>query len=109
MKGSSSWAGIPELKAMSEIYGIEMAVVIIFDVEILMFNHNKGLKKRAYFIYNGTHYNLCVAHPSGGQIKRLFDPKDEEAFQGVMEYTKKCKARGEGQDPAKIIKAMGIM
>jgi hypothetical protein len=43
LRGSSSWAGIPELKAMSELYKIEMGVVIIFDEEVLMFNHKNGL------------------------------------------------------------------
>ena len=60
LKGSSSWGGIPELRVMSEYYNVEMGVVVIHDVEVLMFNHNKGLDKRLYFLFDGTHYNLCT-------------------------------------------------
>ena len=34
-----AWGGIPELKALSEIYGVEIGVVVIQDLEVLLFGH----------------------------------------------------------------------
>ena len=58
--GSSAWGGIPELKALCEIYDIEVGVVVTQDVEILLFGHGEGRKERIYVLFDGTHYNLCV-------------------------------------------------
>lgn len=64
--GPHSWGGIPELKALADIYGVEFGVVVIHDTEVLMFNHNKGLQERIYVLFDGTHYNLCVQKRSQG-------------------------------------------
>ena len=49
------------MKALGEIYSIEFGVVVIQDVEILLFGLNEGRKDRVYVLFDGTHYNL-VAH-----------------------------------------------
>lgn len=64
--GPHAWGGIPELKALADIYGVEFGVVVIHDTEVLMFNHNKGLQERIYVLFDGTHYNLCVQKRSQG-------------------------------------------
>lgn len=61
LSGPEAWGGIPELKALGEIYSIEFGVVVIQDVEILLFGLNEGRKDRVYVLFDGTHYNL-VAH-----------------------------------------------
>ena len=45
---------------MSDFYGVEFGVVVIADVEVLLFGHKKGLSERVYVLFDGTHYNLCV-------------------------------------------------
>ena len=57
-----------------------MGVVVMNDCEVLMFNHNKGLTRRAYFLYDGCHYNLCVHEKKGGGKQRVFSPTDEQAY-----------------------------
>ena len=64
--GPHAWGGIPELKALADLYSVEFGVVVIADVEVLMFNHNKGLSERVYVLFDGTHYNLCVHNSVGG-------------------------------------------
>jgi hypothetical protein len=34
---SAAWGGIPELKALSKIYETQLAVVVIEDVDVLVF------------------------------------------------------------------------
>ena len=99
--GPAAWGGIPELKALGDFYSVEMAVVVIQDIEVLLFNHNKGLSERVYVLFDGTHYNLCVhkPQPSASPIRR-FNPADEQAYQGVLELAKVCKANNEDVDPA---------
>lgn len=40
--GSSAWGGIPELKALSQLFSVEIGVVVIADGEILLFGLKKG-------------------------------------------------------------------
>jgi len=76
LSGNSAWGGIPELKALSTLYDVEIGVVVIQDVEVLMFGHDRGYESRVYVLYDGTHYNLCVdAHNH-----RTFKPNDERAY-----------------------------
>jgi len=75
--GSHAWGGIPELKALGDLYGVEMGVVVIQDMEVLMFGHNMGLQERVYVLFDGTHYNLIVHKRSNGEIVRRFNPSDE--------------------------------
>ena len=37
--GPQAWGGIPELKALSDLYSIEIGCVVIQDVEVLLFGH----------------------------------------------------------------------
>jgi len=66
---SSAWGGMPELKALCMFYKAEFAVVVISDVEVLLFGKGKGYSKRVYVLYDGTHYNL-IRHKD----KRVFEP-----------------------------------
>lgn len=75
MGSSSAWGGIPELKALSLFYGVEFGVVVISDVEVLLFGKGQNYTKRVYLLYDGTHYNL-IKHKDN----RSFDPKDEAAY-----------------------------
>ena len=68
-------------------------MVVIGDVEVLLFGKDKNLTKRVYVLYDGTHYNLIKS----GQ-KRVFDPKDEQAYQGCLELAKECKKNHEDID-----------
>ena len=99
--GPHAWGGIPELKALSDLYGVEFGVVVIQDIEVLLFGHNKGLAERIYVLFDGTHYNLCVHKPSHNAIPtRRFSPTDERAYQGMLELAKVCKSKNEDIDPA---------
>jgi hypothetical protein len=64
-----------------------------------MFGHNKGHSRRLYFLFDGTHYNLCMAFEGQNKV-RSFSPQDEEAYQGCLELAKECKEKGEAIDPA---------
>jgi ubiquitin thioesterase OTU1 len=90
---SSAWGGIPELKALSMVFECEFGVVVISDIEVLLFGKDKGYKSRVYVLYDGTHYNL-ITH----QGKRQFDPQDEPAYQGCLELARGCKQRHEDVD-----------
>jgi len=81
LSGSKAWGGIPELKALSTLYQVEIGVVVIQEEEILMFGHTMGYKERVYVLYDGTHYNLLV---SASSKQRRFPPEDEKAFQGCL-------------------------
>lgn len=98
--GPSAWGGIPELKALGDLYSVEFGVVVIQDIEVLLFNHNKGLTERVYVLFDGTHYNLCVHKQANGSRVHRFSPTDERAYQGVLELAKVCKSRDENIDPA---------
>jgi len=74
--------------------------VVIQDVEVLLFNHNKGLQERVYVLFDGTHYNLCVSKVADRSPVRKFRPSDEQAYQGVIELAKVCKSKNEDIDPA---------
>ena len=78
--GPAAWGGIPELKALSDLYSAEMACVVIQDIEVLLFGHNKGLSKRIYVLFDGTHYNLIVHKKPNGDKVRTFSPQDEQAY-----------------------------
>ena len=99
ISGPSAWGGIPELQCMSSLWEIEIGVVVIQDVEVLMFGHNKGYSRRLYFLFDGTHYNLCITMDGANKV-RSFNPTDEKAYQGVLELAKDCKEKGEAIDPA---------
>jgi len=45
---------------LGEIYGVEFGVVVVQDVEVLLFGHGEGRKERIYVLFDGTHYNLVV-------------------------------------------------
>ena len=42
MSGPSAWGGTPELKALSEIYDVEIGLGIIEDSKIIVFGHSQG-------------------------------------------------------------------
>lgn len=75
ISGSAAWGGIPELKALSLYFEIEIGVVVIQDVEILLFGGDKNYSKRIYVLYDGTHYNLIRS-----KNHKVFDPKDESVY-----------------------------
>lgn len=88
------------MKALGDFYGVEMGVVVIHDMEVLMFNHRRGFAERIYVLFDGTHYNLIVHKRANGEIVRRFGPKDEQAYQGCLELAKVCKSKNEDIDPA---------
>ena len=98
--GPHAWGGIPEIKALSDLYSVEMGVVVIADMEVLLFGHKKGSQERVYVLFDGTHYNLIVHKRSNGETIRKFSPTDEQAYQGVLELAKVCKSKNEDVDPA---------
>ena len=73
--GNSAWGGIPELKALSMYFQTEFAVVVISDLEVLVFGMGEGYQRRVYLLYDGTHYNLAVSTDS-----KTFDPKDDRVY-----------------------------
>ena len=81
---------------LSQYYSVEIGVADIQDAEIIMFNDGQGCTKRLYFLYDGTHYNLIKSINND----RQFAPLDEQAYQGVLELAKECKAKGDAIDPA---------
>ncbi len=91
---SSAWGGIPELKALSQFYECEFGVVVISDLEVLVFGKDRGYNKRVYVLYDGTHYNLI----SQSKLQRSFSPTNEQAYQGALELAKICKKKGEAID-----------
>ena len=95
-----AWGGIPELKALSEIYGVEFGVVVIQDLEILLFGHGQGKTERVYVLFDGTHYNLAVHEWMQGSKIAKFNPKDEMAYQGCLELAKDAKEKMNFVDPA---------
>jgi hypothetical protein len=50
----------------------EFAVVVINDLEVLVFGQNKNYQRRVYLLYDGTHYNLAVSADS-----KTFHPNDD--------------------------------
>lgn len=93
--GSAAWGGIPELKALALFYECEFAVVVIEDIEVLLFGKGKSYKKRVYVLYDGTHYNLIR---SGS--KKIFEPSDEQAYQGCLVLAEQCNKANEALDPS---------
>ena len=61
-------------------------MVVIQDVEILLFGGDKNYSKRIYVLYDGTHYNLIKSNN-----QKIFDPKDESVYQGCLNLAEECK------------------
>ena len=92
--GNSAWGGIPELRALAMLYETEIGVVVIQDVEVLLFGKGTS-SKRIYVLYDGTHYNLI-----GFGQQRIFESSNDKAYTGCLELARQCKAKNEAIDPS---------
>ena len=73
----------------------EFAVVVISDLDVLVFGAGQGYQKRVYVLYDGTHYNLAISKES-----KTFHPSDDRAYQGCLDLAEECNKKGEACDPS---------
>ena len=50
-------------------------MVVIRDLDVLVYGGGQGYQKRVYVLYDGTHYNLAISKES-----KTFDPSDDKAY-----------------------------
>lgn len=91
---SESWGGAIELAALSNYYGIEIAVVDTMNGVINRFGEDRNYDYRVFLIFDGIHYDPLYREPiePDGSIQTLFLTTDDKVMKLAEELAHEAKS-----------------
>jgi ubiquitin thioesterase OTU1 len=84
MRRRETWGGGIECRALSELLGLELAVLDIRSLSVARFGEDRGFAHRAFLLYDGLHYDPLQRSEATGAVTAVFRTADEAALAQAM-------------------------